>query len=488
MMENVKKHKMYIDGEFVDASSKETMEVFNPATEKLISLIPKGTEEDVQKAIESSEKAQISWSKIPAVERGQYLHAIAKGIREEKDLLIETICEEVGKTKELAETEVNFTADYIDYMAEWARRFEGEIIQSDRPNENIFLYKKPIGVTVGIIPWNFPFFIIARKMAPALITGNTSIIKPSAESPNNAIKFAEIVHKSGLPKGVFNLITGKGSVIGNALASSPKVGLISLTGSYEAGASVMRAAANNITKVSLELGGKAPAIVMDDANLDLAVNAIVDSRVINSGQVCNCAERVYVHKDIEEEFIAKITERMKAVTYGDPLENNKIDMGPLINKSAVESVDKMVKTAIDAGAKVVTGGSIVNSQGYYYEPTVIRDADNSMEIMREEIFGPVLPIGTFETLDEVIELANDNEYGLTSSLYTQNLDIAMRVSNELKFGETYINRENFESMQGFHAGWRKSGVGGADGKHGLEEYLQTHVVYLQYDQEKNNGR
>lgn len=487
MQSTLKKYQMYIDGEFVDSNSKETIQVINPATEEPISEIPRGTKEDVRKAISSSNVAQKSWGKLPAVERGQYLHKIATSIRNKSSLLAETISEEMGKPLNLSEVEVNFTADYIDYMAEWARRYEGEIIQSDRPNENIYLYKKPIGVTAGILPWNFPFFLIARKVAPALVTGNTSVIKPSEESPNNAIKFAEIADEINLPKGVFNLVTGTGSIVGDELARNPEVGLVSITGSFDAGSAVMRAASDNVTKVSLELGGKAPAIVMDDADLDLAVDSIVASRIINTGQVCNCAERVYVHKSIEKEFLEKVSEKIQNSKYGDPLNNNDIDMGPLINQDAVASVDRKVQTAVQEGATIVTGGKTVEGTGYHYEPTVIKDANNNMEIMREEIFGPVLPVGTFETLDEAIDLANDNEYGLTSSLYTQNLDVAMRVSNELKVGETYINRENFENMQGFHAGWGKSGIGGADGKHGVEEYLQTHVVYLQYNQNKNNG-
>lgn len=480
----LKQYQLYIDGEFRNASSSEMVAVTNPATEELISEVPNATREDVCDAIHAAEKAQLLWEKLPAIERAGYLRKISAEIRKDVPRLAKTISEEVGKTIGLAEVEVNFTADYIDYMAEWARRYEGEIIQSDRPNENIFLYKKPIGVTTGILPWNFPFFLIARKVAPALVTGNTSVIKPSNESPNNAMLFAEIVHRIGLPKGVFNLVTGSGSVVGDELARNPKVGFVSITGSYNAGSSVMRAAADNITKVSLELGGKAPAIVMGDADIDLAVESIVASRVINTGQVCNCAERVYVHKSIEKEFIEKAIQKMEETKFGNPLVNKDIDMGPLINKSAVESVNQMVKTAVEEGAVIATGGKPVKGQGYHYEPTVITNAKNGMKIMHDEIFGPVLPIATFETLDEAIELANDCEYGLTSSLYTQNLDVAMRVSNELKFGETYINRENFESMQGFHAGWKKSGIGGADGKHGLEEYLQTRVVYLQYDTNK----
>ncbi|MGG1661612.1 aldehyde dehydrogenase [Brevibacillus sp. NRS-1366] len=479
-----KKYQMFIDGEFVDSSSQETTQVINPATEEVISEVPKGTVEDVRRAIEAAERAQKSWSRLAPIERAAYLRVISKEIRDNVGNLARTISEEMGKTLALAEVEVHFTADYIDYMAEWARRYEGEIIQSDRRNENIFVFKQPIGVIAGILPWNFPFFLIARKAAPALITGNTVVLKPSDESPNNAIEFAKLVEKAGLPKGVINIVTGSGRALGNELSASPKVGMVSLTGSYSAGAAVMRAAADNITKVSLELGGKAPAIVMDDADLDLAVKSIVASRVINTGQVCNCAERVYVHERVADEFIEKIVKAMEQTKFGNPLVDKDIDMGPLVNKGSLESVDNHVKGAIAAGAKLLTGGKRAGEVGYYYEPTVLVNVTNEMEIMKEEIFGPVLPIATFSDLDEAIELANDCEYGLTSSIYTQNIDVAMRASNELQFGETYINRENFEAIQGFHAGWKKSGIGGADGKHGLEEYLQTHVVYLQYNQGK----
>ncbi|KUP24247.1 aldehyde dehydrogenase [Paenibacillus typhae] len=476
---------MYINGQFTESETQEWMDVTNPSTDEVISQVPKATKNDVVRAIDAADAAQSAWEETPAVERGKYLHAIADGIRAEADSIARLISEEVGKTLELSTVEVHFTADYLDYMAEWARRYEGEIVQSDRDNENIFVFKRAIGVTTGILPWNFPFFLIARKMAPALITGNTIVVKPSVESPNNAIAFTKIVDKVGLPKGVYNLVTGRGGEVGNELASNPKVGMVSLTGSVPAGQKVMEAAAENIIKVSLELGGKAPAIVMADADLDLAVKAIVDSRVINTGQVCNCAERVYVHESIKDEFTARLVEAMKAVKYGNPLVDTGIQMGPLINKAAQDSVQQKVDRAVEEGAKVLLGGKKVEGTGSFFEPTVIADATNKMEIVQEEIFGPVIPIVTFATLDEAIELANDSEFGLTSSLYTQNLNVAMKVIKRLKYGETYINRENFEAMQGFHAGWRKSGIGGADGKHGLNEYLQTQVVYLQYDKSVN---
>ena len=481
-MEEAKVYQMYINGEFINHVEKEP--VINPSDKQIISYIPIGTEDDVNQAVESAQEAQSSWEKLPAVERGNYLKKIAQKIRDNASMLARVITEEQGKVLALATVEVNFTADYMDYVAEWARRYEGEIIQSDRPNENIFLFKLPIGIAAGILPWNFPFFLIARKLAPALLTGNTIVIKPSSETPNNAFEFAKLVDEVGLPKGVFNLISGSGKEVGNPLAGHEKVGIVSFTGSVPTGVKIMEAAAKNVTKVSLELGGKAPAIVMADANLDLAIEAIKNSRVINNGQVCNCAERVYVHKSIAKEFSERMTKAMEATTYGNPLKE-EVDMGPLINEDAINHVQSLVDSAVEAGATITTGGKRADrDDGFYYEPTVLIDVKQDMNIIQEEIFGPVLPIMTFETLDEAIALANDSEFGLTSSIYTQNIDVAMRACKEIKFGETYINRENFEAMQGFHAGWRKSGIGGADGKHGLEEFLQTKVVYLQYDLNK----
>ncbi|GKW17910.1 aldehyde dehydrogenase [Pectobacterium carotovorum subsp. carotovorum] len=472
--------RMYINGEFVENRSGKWIDVVNPATEQVISQIPEGSADDAKRAIEAAEAAQPGWEALPAVERGVWLHKIADGIREREAELTDTIIAEGGKTHGLAQTEVLFTADYLDYMAEWARRYEGEIIQSDRPNENIFVFRKAIGVTTGILPWNFPFFLIARKAAPALITGNTIVIKPSEITPNNAVIFAEIIHKIGLPKGVINFVTGYGPTVGQELAANPKVGMVSLTGSVAAGIATMTAAAQNVTKVSLELGGKAPAIVMDDADLDLAVKAIVSSRVINSGQVCNCAERVYVQKGIYDEFISRIKAAMEQVTFGNTAEKKELDMGPLISAAALQRVEDKVAKAVSQGAKVLLGGQRESGTGYFYPPTLLVDVKQEMPIMHEEVFGPVLPVATFDTLEEAITMANDSEYGLTSSIYTQNINTAMKALKGLKFGETYINRENFEAMQGFHAGWRKSGVGGADGKHGLQEYLQTHVAYLQF--------
>ena len=472
----MKELKMFIDGRFIENESGKWIKVLNPSTEEVISLMPDGTVEDARKAIDAAEKAQNQWERTPSIERAAYLTKIAAGIRKREKELTDIIVREGGKTQGLANVEVLFTADY---MAGWARRYEGEIIPSDRPHESIFLFKRPIGVTTGILPWNFPFFLVARKAAPALITGNTIVIKPSQLTPENAYVFAQIVEEAGLPAGVFNLVNGRGSVIGHELAANPKVGMVSLTGSVGAGQQTMAAAAPNITKVSLELGGKAPAIVMKDADIDLAVKSIIASRVINTGQVCNCAERVYVDKAIKETFMEKLVAGMKQVKVGNPNEVADLDMGPLIEASALESMEKKVERAIQQGARLLCGGHRIGTKGYFFEPTVLDCVTQKMDIIQEETFGPVLPVVEYSDINDAIAWANDCEYGLTSSVYTQNLDNAFKVMRSLKFGETYINRENFEAMQGFHAGWRKSGIGGADGKHGLEEYLQTQVVYLE---------
>ena len=470
---------MYINGQFVESGNGKWIDVLNPSTEEVISRQPEGTIEDVEKALDAARAAQKEWAKTPVCERAVYLTKIADGIRKREQEFVEIIMREQGKTRNWASIEVGATIAYFDYMASFARHIEGEIVESDNRGEKILITKKPIGVVAGILPWNFPFFLIARKAGAALIAGCSIVIKPAQLTPENCCEFAKIVDEIGLPAGLFNVVTGKGSVIGNALAGSPKIDIVSVTGSVGAGESIMKAAANNITKVSLELGGKAPVVVFPDADLELAAQAILDSRIGNNGQICNNAERLYIHRDIKEKFTEMLKAKFAAVKVGDPFSSDDIDMGPLVEKKALESVQAKLDKAVAQGAKVLVGGHRVGDKGYFFEATLLDNCRQDMDIIHEETFGPVLPIIEFSDIDQVIEWCNDCEYGLASSVFTNDINTAARMVRELEFGETYINRFHFEAIQGFHAGVKKSGIGGADGKHGVEEYLRTHVTYLQ---------
>ena len=472
-------YRNFIDGVFTPATAA-SIDVTNPADGRLLGHIPDSDAVAVDAAVKAARRAQPEWEKLPAIKRAEHLRTIAAKLRQHRHALADIIVREQGKIASLAQIEVDFTADYIDYMAEWARRLEGEVLSSDRANETVLLLRKPIGVVAGILPWNFPFFLIARKMAPALVTGNTIVIKPSEETPINAFAFAQLVAETDLPAGVFNIVGGRGKVAGEALVTHPQVDLISFTGSVATGSHIMQMAGKNLTRVNLELGGKAPAIVLADADLDLAAKAIYDSRVINTGQVCNCAERVYVERGVHDGLVDRLKVLFEGTRYGDPSKEADLHMGPLVNKAGLDKVAAAVEKAKADGATIVTGGKIADRPaGFHYEPTLITGARADMDIMRRETFGPVLPIQAVDSLDEAIALSNDSDYGLTSSIFTANLNSAMKAARELKFGETYINRENFEAMQGFHAGRRKSGIGGADGKHGLYEFTETHMVYIQ---------
>jgi lactaldehyde dehydrogenase/glycolaldehyde dehydrogenase len=477
----MREFKQFINGSLTVAPSQGVIEVENPFTQQIIATVPKGGSEDARAALAAAEASQTAWAARPSVERAGYLKKMSEGIRSKRVELARLLAGEQAKVLPLAQVEVDFTADYFEYYAGWARIFEGEILQSDRPDESIFLFRKPIGVVVGICPWNFPLFVTARKVAPALLTGNSIIIKPSSTAPATVMAFAEIVAGIDLPPGVLNIITGSGATLGEELVRSEITGMVSLTGSVEAGRQVIAGTAANVAKVSLELGGKAPAVVCADADLDLAVKSIVASRVIFSGQVCNCCERVYVDGKIFDRFTEMLVKAMKAVTYGDPTADPAPDMACQVSADQQQKIVDMLARAGQEGAEVLCGGDVPETKsGYFFKPTVLGNCKQKMEVVQKEVFGPVLPVLSYSDFDEAIALANDCEYGLTSSVYTTNVNTAMWALRRLKFGETYVNRENFEAMQGFHAGWRKSGIGGADGKHGLMEYLQTHIAYVQY--------
>jgi lactaldehyde dehydrogenase/glycolaldehyde dehydrogenase len=416
--------KHYIGGQFV-TRNQESISVFNPASERQVGVFGDGGDELALDAVAAARTAQNAWALIPAHARGQYLRKIAQSIRANLPRLARVITMEQGKVLGLAELEVALSAEYLDYYAEWGRRIEGEIITSDRPNENMFLFRRPVGVVAGILPWNFPFFMIVRKVAPALITGNTIVIKPSEETPYSAYEFARIIDEVELPPGVFNLVGGLGNTVGQTLVGHPDVDMVSFTGSSAAGAAIMANAARNVTKVSLELGGKAPCIVLADANLDLAVAAVRGAKTMNSGQACNCAERVYVERSVYAEFAEKLSASLGSISYGDPLGERPVEMGPLINRAAVERIRAMLDDARAKGGEILVGGkAFVAGEGCYVQPTLVAGATADMHLLQREVFGPVALVEPVEDLDEAIFRANDTEYGLTSSIFTSNLNAA----------------------------------------------------------------
>jgi lactaldehyde dehydrogenase/glycolaldehyde dehydrogenase len=475
-----KEYRNYINGEFVTASTGEWIEVENPYSNQIIGRVPNASVADADAAVQAAKAAQGAWSKRTPADRAEFLTKFASLIRANQAELTDILISEQAKIAGLAAVEIGVTATYFDYYAGWARKYFGETISSDDPNEAILLFQKPIGVTIGICPWNFPFFVAARKIAPALLTGCASVIKPSSITPLTTLRFAELAAEAGLPAGVLNFVTGSGAALGAALTKHPSTDLVSLTGSVETGVEIIKNSAENIVKTSLELGGKAPVLVFPDADIDFAVDRTAASRLIFSGQVCNCAERAYVHESVYDEFVEKLKANFEATVYGDPNDPASV-YSTQVSKDQLDKIAAMVDRAKAQGVEVVTGGAVADKGcGYFYEPSILTGMDQDWEIIQKEIFGPVLPIMKWSDYDEVIAKANDCEYGLTSSVFTTNVSTAFQAIKDLNFGETYVNREHFEGIQGFHAGWRKSGIGGADGAWGLHEYLQSQVAYIRY--------
>lgn len=480
----MQKFKFLINGELVDTESKETIEVLNPYDNTVVGTVPKGTKEDVKKVLEAAKVAQKDWAKLPAQSRAEYVRELAQVLEDNKQELAELLTSEHGKPLTEAIGEVEGSIGFLRYAAESARRIEGEILTSERQDEQTWLQRVPFGVVVGIVAWNFPLALAARKIGNALVTGNSMIIKPPSETPLTVMKFAELVSKTSLPKGVLNFITGSGRVVGDALVRNDITKMVTLTGSTAAGIEVFKAAADNVVVVHLELGGKAPFIVMDDADVDKAAKCAAIARFSNCGQICTCNERMYVHEKVYDEFLEKFVAEVKKIVVGNPMDP-KTTMGPKVNKPEVVKLNEMKEESIAQGAKIIyemkPENGLPTENGNWFYPTVVEVYDNKNILMQSETFGPIAPIMKVSSFDEAIEHANDCEYGLSAYLFTNNAKNIMRAVNELDFGEVYVNRENGELINAFHNGYNKSGVGGEDGKYGLEGYLQKKTVYMNYN-------
>jgi lactaldehyde dehydrogenase / glycolaldehyde dehydrogenase len=474
---------MYIDGSWVTAN--ETRPVINPANESTVADAPEGDVEHAQRALEAARRAQREWGRRSGVERGAVLRAIADRIRGRREELARLVVAEQGKTITEARGEVGDAATgFFDYYATFERAQVGSMFAPDETNEQLLVKSVPYGVVVGIIPWNYPAALFARKVAPAIMAGNSIVLKPHEDTPLTALALARIVEEAGVPPGVVNVVTGAGRVIGDALVRNPITQMVSMTGSVRGGREILAAAAENITPVSLELGGKAPFIVLEDADIVAAVENAVDARFWNCGQVCTCNERTYVQRSVYDQFVERFVEAASSLRMGDPTRED-VQMGPKVNKPELTKVEALVREAVEQGARVVLGGGRPEGEeferGYWYEPTVLTGTTNDMDIVRREVFGPVLPIQPFDDFEEVVDLANDSRYGLSAYIFTSNLHRAMRAIDDIDFGEIYVNKIGPEQLQGFHTGYRLSGMGGDDGPYGYERYLRRKTVYLHYD-------
>jgi len=474
----------FIDGEECFSDTAETIDVISPINERLLAKIQKGTREDAIRALESAARAQKLWAKLPAQKRAEYILNLSGLLEREKERFARLLTLEQGKTFAEAIGCVNASIGFLTFASESARRIEGEIFTSEVQDEQIWIQRVPYGVTVGILAWNYPLALACRKLGNALVCGNSMVLKPPTETPLAVLELAGLLKESGIPSGVLNIVTGPGRVVGDELVRNPITKMVTLTGSTAAGTELYKTAAENITALRLELGGNAPFIVMDDADVEKAARAAVDSKFCNCGQVCTCNERTYVHEKVYEAFVNRVIDLTREVVVGDPFDPSTT-MGPKVNESELLKMVELSESARKQGARIVLGGKRLHegkfAKGYWFEPTVIIDCTNEMDVVRKEIFGPIMPIVRVRSFDEALEMANDSEYGLSAYLFTSDVKKIMRAVNELEFGEVYVNRRNGELVNGFHNGYKKSGVGGEDGVHGLDGYLEKKTVYMNFD-------
>jgi lactaldehyde dehydrogenase/glycolaldehyde dehydrogenase len=468
----------FVNGQFIEPATDELISVYNPATEALAARVACASKDEAIAAVNAAAAAQKSWRKLPAAERAVYLHKLADALTECAPAIGEALALESGKSVTDATNEAIYAGQITRYHAEWARRIEGEVIPSDTPDENLVLHREPIGVVACLIPFNYPVYTFMRKIAPALISGNTVVVRPSNNTPTSAFEIAKAVERAGLPAGVVNILAMSHDVA-ETVCTHPAVGMITLTGSVGAGRKVLEYCKANIAKPSLELGGKTPAIIEPDADLEKAARELVASKTTHCGQLCTAIERVYVHESVHDRFVALLKQHMSAVKSGDRAENPAL-MGPLVNDASRRSIHAMVERAVEAGASVETGGELPDGKGFFYPATLLSNCRQDMEIIQEETFGPIMPVVKYGTLDEALGMANDHQFGLSSVLYTENYRTAMKVANGIEAGELYVNRTPADPYQGFHAGWKRSGLGGDDGKHGMLEFTQTRLVVMKY--------
>ena len=467
------REEAYIAGRWV--GSAEKINVTNPANGQVIGTVPALGRAETLEAIKAAETAQKTWAATPAKQRGQILRRWFELMMENQDDLGRIMTAEQGKPLPEAKGEVAYGASFVEFFAEEARRIYGETIPSPWPNARIVAIKQPVGVVAAITPWNFPNAMITRKAGPALAAGCAFVVKPSEETPYSALALAELAERAGLPKGVFSVITGHAKEIGGEMTSNPIVRALSFTGSTAVGKLLMAQCASTVKKVGLELGGNAPFIVFDDADLDAAVAGAMASKYRNAGQTCVCANRLIIQDGIYDAFAEKLAKAVATLKVGDGF-GDGVTTGPLINAKAISKVEDHIADALKKGGKVVTGGKRHSLGGSFFEPTVIRDVTADMLIAREETFGPVAPLFRFKTEEEAIHMANDTEFGLACYFYTRDIGRVWRVGEALEYGIVGINEGIISTAEAPFGGVKESGIGREGSLHGVEEY--TEIKYM----------
>ena len=467
------KDKCYIDGQWV--GGKSDIDVTNPVDDSVIGSVPKLGSAETRTAIEAAQRAQKEWAKKPAKERAGILRKWFNLMMENQEDLAQIMTAEQGKPLAESRGEVAYGASFIEFFAEEAKRIYGETIPSPWPNGRMIVIKQPVGVVAAITPWNFPNAMITRKAGPALAAGCTFVCKPATETPLSALALAELAGRAGIPPGVFSVITGSSRDIGAEMTSNPIVRALTFTGSTEVGRVLMAQCAPTIKKVGLELGGNAPFIVFDDADLDAAVQGAMMSKYRNAGQTCVCANRLLVQESVYDKFADKLAEAVKKLKVGDGVEAG-VTTGPLINRAAVAKVQEHIDDAVKKGGKVVIGGKALG--GNFFEPTLIRDVTSDMAVAREETFGPVAPLFRFKTEEEAIAMANDTEFGLACYFYTRDIGRVWRVAEGLEYGMVGINEGIISTAEAPFGGVKESGLGREGSHHGVEEYLEIKYMLM----------
>jgi acyl-CoA reductase-like NAD-dependent aldehyde dehydrogenase len=478
-MTKIQNFKMFIDGQWVNYESNKTIETLNPENNEVWATVPEANEKDVDKAVRAAQKAfEKSWANLHPRDRAKYLRSLANQLRDNAEHLGTIETKDTGKIFRETKTQANYIAEYYDYFAGLADKVEGTVVPIDKPDMQVITTRIPIGVVAAIIPWNSQMLLTAVKLAPALAMGNTVVIKASELAPVTLLEFAKLVEKSGIPKGVVNVITGLGEPCGKALTTHDLVERIAFTGGSETAKHIIKNSAENLSQVSLELGGKSPVVVFDDAEQENALNGITAGIFGASGQSCIAGSRLYIQSAIYDEFLKKLVAKAERIKLGAPMEKDT-QMGPLNSFKQLENIEKNIKATVEQGGKIRCGGkrSNISNKGYYFPATIIECKNHNLPTAENELFGPVLSVMKFETEEEAIKLMNDNKFGLSSGVYTSNLGKGMRVSKAVRAGITFVNTYRLISPMAPFGGIKDSGYGKEAGIESIKEYTRIKTTW-----------